>query len=337
MKRFEHLLLPLVALMLMSCQEGTGQMEYFHESGSRFHTLYNITYEAPELLTEQIDSTMTAFNASLNPFDSTTLISRINRNETVVMDEMLRTVVAKSLEVSRATEGRYDITGAPYFDVWGFGTKKGVTRQATEAELDSIATFVGWQKLALQGDSLIKADPRMTLNPSSLSKGYVVDLVATTLERYGVTNYLVEIGGEIVAKGVNPDGHCWRVGINKPTEDSTSTISELAYSVELCDGEGMASSGDYRNFKVVEGKKVAHTIDVLSGRPAHQDILSATVVAPTCMEADAWATALMAVGLERGKQLLEQQPQLKVCLIYSDHATGALKTYNNGLELHEIK
>ena len=107
--------------------------------------------------------------------------------------------------------------------------------------------------------------------------------------------------------------------------------------MELCDGEGMASSGDYRNFKVVEGKKVAHTIDVLSGRPAHQDILSATVVAPTCMEADAWATALMAVGLERGKQLLEQQPQLKVCLIYSDHATGALKTYNNGLELHEIK
>lgn len=330
MKSRSFLLILLIPVVL-GC--GKKESQYFKESGTRFHTLYNITYQADRALTREIDSTMTAFNASLNPFDSTTLISRINRNEAYLMDDMLKTVVEKSLEVSSITNGVYDITGAPYFNIWGFGTKKGVTREATPEEIDSISAFVGWQKLALTGDSLIKADPRVELNPSSLSKGYVVDLVAHTLEENGVENYLVEIGGEIVAKGVNPDGKCWRLGINKPIEDNTSTVNEIAFAINLCDGEGMASSGDYRNFKVIDGQKVAHTIDVRTGLPAHQNILSATVVAPSCMEADAWATAFMAMGLERSKAILETQPQLKVCLIYSDSITGNYQAYERGLEL----
>lgn len=338
MKKYRpHIWIPLlIALALMGCKNRESGKQYYQESGTRFHTLYHITYQATTPLTEQIDSTMTAFNASLNPFDSTTLISQINRNETVVMDEMLQTVIAKALEVSRLTEGCYDITGAPYFDIWGFGTKKGVSRQATQEEIDSIAQFVGYQKVSLKGDSLIKADSRLILNPSSLSKGYVVDLVAKTLEHYGVTNYLVEIGGEIVAKGVNPDGNCWRVGINKPIEDNSGTNNDLAYILNLCDGEGMASSGDYRNYKEIENKKVAHTIDVRTGYPAHQDILSATVVAPTCMEADAWATALMSMGMEKSLKLLETEPQIKACLIYHDSITGQLNTYIKGIEVKEV-
>ena len=328
-------LIILLVLVVSSC--GKKEAQYLQESGTRFHTIYNITYQSDRVLTREIDSTMLAFNASLNPFDSTTLISRINRNEGCVMDDMLKTVVKKAFEVSSLTEGVYDITGAPYFNIWGFGTKKGVTREATPEEIDSISAFVGWQMLTISGDSLIKADPRVELNPSSLSKGFVVDLVARTLEDNGVENYLVEIGGEIVAKGVNPNGKCWRLGINKPIEDNTSTVNEIAYAIDLCDGEGMASSGDYRNFKIVNGQKVAHTIDVRSGLPAHQNILSATVVAPSCMEADAWATAFMAMGLDRTKAILETQPQLKVCLIYSDSITGNYQTYERGLELIKLE
>lgn len=327
----------LIVLLILVVSCGKKETQYFQESGTRFHTIYNITYQSDRALTAEIDSTMTAFNASLNPFDSTSLVSKFNRNITSTMDDMLKTVVTKALEVSSITEGTYDITGAPYFDIWGFGTKKGVTREATPEEIDSISAFVGWQKLTISDDTLIKADPRLEINPSSLSKGYVVDLVARTLEHYGVENYLVEIGGEIAAKGVNANGKCWRLGINKPIDDNTSTVNVIAFAVDLCDGEGMASSGDYRNYKIVDGNKVAHTIDVRTGLPAHQNILGATVVAPTCMEADAWATAFMAMGLERSKAILETQPQLKVCLIYSDSVTGSFKTYEKGLELISLE
>lgn len=331
-------LLVALLLILVGCsKKKEAEAQYFQESGTRFHTLYNITYQSDRELTAEIDSTMSAFNASLNPFDSNTLVSRINRNETVVMDEMLKTVVKKALEISSLTDGIYDITGAPYFDIWGFGTKKGISREATTEEIDSISAFVGWEKLTIMGDSLLKSDPRMELNPSSLSKGFVVDLVAQTLEENGVENYLVEIGGEIVAKGVNAKGNCWRLGINKPIEDNTFVVNEIAYAIDLCGGEGMASSGDYRNFKIVDGRKVAHTIDVRTGMPAHQNILSATVIAPTCMEADAWATAFMAMGLERSKAILETQPQLKVCFIYSDSISDNYQTYEKGIELIKLE
>lgn len=326
----------LLLFFLVGCKKD--HVQYFQESGTRFHTIYHITYQSDRLLTAAIDSTMVAFNSSLNPFDPNSLISQVNRNETEIMDTMLRTVVLKALEVSQQTGGVYDITGSALFDVWGFGTRKGVTREATQAELDSIAAFVGYQKIKVSGDSLLKSDPRITLNPSSLSKGYVVDLVAATLEAHGVENYLVEIGGEIVAKGVNPDGKCWRLGINRPIEDSAQEfVDEIVYSLNLCERGAMATSGDYRNYKLLNGKKVAHTIDVLTGRPAHQDILSATVVAPTCMEADAWATAFMALGMERSMPILDQHPTLSVCFIYTDPNTNSLEVYNKGLQLTEVE
>lgn len=336
-KRFsrEAIFVLFLAYTLCSCQDD--KLQYFQETGSRFHTIYHITYQSDRLLTSAIDSTMTAFNASLNPFDSNSLIARINRNETVILDSLLTDVLQKAMEVSRQTDGVYDITGAPYFDIWGFGTQKGATREATKDELDSIAQFVGYQKIRIASDTLIKSDSRITINPSSLSKGYVVDLVAQTLEDNGVDNYLVEIGGEIVAKGVNPKGECWNVGINQPLESlSEEAIKEIAYSLPLCNKEGMATSGDYRNYKVINGKKVAHTIDVHTGLPAHQDILSATVVAPTCMEADAWATAFMALGMKRSLALLDALPQLKVCFIYTHPETGVLYSYIKGINLTPI-
>ncbi len=330
-------ILAVVATLICLCSCVGSREQYFKESGSRFHTLYNITYKSDRLLTAEIDSAMSAFNASLNPFDSTSLISRINRNETDSLDHMLVEVLTTAHEVSRASAGVYDITGGPLFNIWGFGTLKGVTRPATQAEIDSIMTFVGYEKITIDPMQMriMKSDPRINIIPSSLSKGYVTDLVATVLEAHGVTDYMVEIGGEIVCRGVNPKGDCWQVGINRPIEDNTSQVNEVMNKVALCDKVGLASSGDYRNFHLLDGQKVSHTIDVRTGYPAHQDLLSATVIAPSCMLADAWATTFMALGYEESVHLLASLPDLKVIFIYAD-AQGHLKTYERGIETHPI-
>lgn len=331
------LLLSVVLLILISCQSRKSS-EYIKESGTRFHTFYHITYRSEKSLSDAIDSTMTAFNASLNPFDSTSLIARINRNETDSVDGMLMAVIRKSLEVSRITSGAYDITGGPLFDAWGFGVRKGVRREATPAEIDSIKAFVGYRNLILDtlGYRIAKTDPRLQINPSSLSKGYVTDLVARTLESHGVEDYMVEIGGEIVCRGRNPQGECWQIGINKPVEDSSSEVNEVMGKLPLCDHRGLATSGDYRNYKLLpNGHRVAHTIDVRTGYPSHQDILSATVVAPSCMEADAWATAFMSLGLDSSQRLLDSLPCLSVLFIYAD-STGVLRTYERGVDYQNI-
>ncbi|MDO4770801.1 FAD:protein FMN transferase [Porphyromonas sp.] len=323
-------ILAFISVLLVSC---TNKEVYHKESGTRFHTLYHITYKSTKPLTEAIDSTMSVFNASLNPFDSTSLVSRINRNETDTLDNMMLDVLAVAKDVYMASGGVFDITGAPLFNIWGFGTKKGVTRPATREEIDSIMTFVGHDKLIVDETMrrITKADPRMSIIPSSLSKGYITDLVAATLEANGVTDYMVEIGGEMVCKGINPQGDCWQIGVNKPIEDNTSTISELMSKVSMCEKAGLASSGDYRNYHSLEGQKVSHTIDVRTGYPAGQDILSATVIAPTCILADAWATTFMALGMKESLKILDSHPELKVIFIYADEG-GNFKVYERGIE-----
>lgn len=330
-----------VLILLVSCTGGEGGKRFYKESGERFHTEYHLTYEAPTLLSTAVDSTMQAFDDELNNFKPTSYISAWNRNETDSLPRMMSAVVTKALEVSAKTGGVYDITGAPLFDLWGFGTKKGVTKLPSDAEVDSVRAFVGYTKITIDtvAHKLTKADPRMMINPSSLSKGYVTDLVARTLEEKGVDNYMVEIGGEIVASGTNPEGKPWRIGISKPVdrEKEEAYDADLMYAIEINEKCGVATSGDYRNYKIVEGRKVAHTMDVLTGRPAHRDLLSVTVKAPTCMEADAWATAFMSLGLEKSKALLAGEPELSVLFIYADPETGEMKTYTRGLEILRLE
>ena len=324
-------------ILLAGCDRG--EETFYRETGERFTTYYAITYRADKPLAAQIDSTMDAFNAVLNNFDPTSVVSRINANTTDRTDPMLEEVLRQATVVSEATDGVYDVTGGPLFDLWGFGTKKGVTRLATDEQVDSVLRFVGYRHISIDtlAHRIIKDDPRLSMGLASLSKGYVVDLVARTLEHYGVEDYMVEIGGEVTCHGHNPRGDCWSLGINKPIEDNTSTINELLGKIEMCEKMGVATSGDYRNYKVIEGRKVAHTINAVTGRPAHSDILEATVVAPTTMEADAWATAFMAVGLERAKEILEGQPQLGVLFVYADPSGTGYLTYTHRLHLLPIK
>lgn len=316
----------LCGLLSFSCQD---KKEYFEESGTVFHTLYHIKYEAPQLLTEQIDAELQKFNLSLNPFNPNSIIAKVNRNEAVEVDEWFKEVFNKSMEVSKNSEGVFDITCAPFINVWGFGFSK--KDSVTPQMIDSLKTFVGYQKVHLEGNQVVKEDPRLLLNCSAIAKGYACDVVARLLEKEGIENYMIDIGGEVVMKGVNPNGICWRIGINIPEDDSTNTKNNYDEIVQLCKKGAIATSGNYRNFYIKDGKKYAHTIDPRTGYPSEQNILSATIVANDCITADAYATAFMAMGLDKAKEMTTSLPEIEYYIIYADENGKHQIDYSEGM------
>lgn len=319
----------LASLWIVIFTACTNQKQYFEESGSVFHTLYHIKYEAPELLTEKIDAEFQKFNLSLNPFNPNSIIAKVNRNEPVEADDWFIEVFNKATEVSNNSEGLFDITCAPLINLWGFGFSK--MDSVTPLMIDSIKQFVGYQKVKLNGRQVVKDDPRTLLNCSAIAKGYASDIIARLLEREGVKNYMVEIGGEVTMKGVNQNGDCWRIGINKPEDDSTGIRNEIDEVVQLCKKGGVATSGNYRNYYVKDGKKYAHTIDPRTGYPSEQNILSATIVADDCITADAYATAFMAMGLETARQAAKNIPGIEYYVIYSDENGKHQIEYSKGM------
>lgn len=319
----------LASLWILVFTACTNQKQYFEESGSVFHTLYHIKYEAPELLTEKIDAEFQKFNLSLNPFNPNSIIAKVNRNEPVEADDWFIEVFNKATEVSNNSEGLFDITCAPLINLWGFGFSK--MDSVTPLMIDSIKQFVGYQKVKLNGRQVVKDDPRILLNCSAIAKGYASDIIARLLEREGVKNYMVEIGGEVTMKGVNQNGDCWLIGINKPEDDSTGIKNEIDEVVQLCKKGGVATSGNYRNYYVKDGKKYAHTIDPRTGYPSEQNILSATIVADDCITADAYATAFMAMGLEKIRQAAKNIPGIEYYVIYSDENGKHQIEYSKGM------
>lgn len=313
-------------LLLASCTE---KKQYFEESGTVFHTLYHIKYQASRPLTEKIDAEFQKFNLSLNPFNPNSIIAKVNRNEEVEVDEWFKEVFIKAQEVSEHSEGVFDITCAPLINVWGFGFSK--KDSVTPDMIDSLKTFVGFRKVKLEGSKVKKDDPRILLNCSAIAKGYASDIIARLLEREGVVNYMVEIGGEVTMSGINPLGECWRIGINRPEDDTTGMKNDIEEVVQVCGKGGIATSGNYRNFYIKEGKKYAHTIDPRTGYPAEQNILSATIVAKDCISADAYATAFMAMGVEKARKMAETLPDIEYYIIFADSTGNNQIEYSRGM------
>ncbi len=287
--------------------------------GPVFGTLYHIKYESAEALDSQIVDELRRVDASLSVFNPASTISRVNTGAACRADEMLRDVFTRARAVSEATGGAFDITVMPLVNAWGFGFKKGTF--PTDSEVDSLRAFVGYRLVSLKGDSVEKSDPRVMLDCGAIAKGYAVDRVASVLRAHGVRNYMVEIGGEVVAKGRNPDGRPWQIGVSKPVEGGGDGSVEKV--VSLTDG-ALATSGNYRNYYERDGRKYAHTIDPRTGRPVQHSLLSATVMARDCATADAYATAFMVMGLESAEALVKQDKSLKAVFIYSD-AKGAMR------------
>jgi thiamine biosynthesis lipoprotein len=233
------------------------------------------------------------------------------------------------MQISKETDGAFDITVAPLVNAWGFGFKNGI--EPTSEQVDSLMQIIGYQKVSLSAGKVTKTDDRVMLDCSAIAKGYGTDVVARLLRSKGITNFMVEIGGEIVTSGVNAENQPWRVGITKPVEDPMGTTGEVQSIVKITD-KAMATSGNYRNFYYKDGKRYAHTIDPKTGYPVQHNILSATVFAKSCAVADAYATSFMVMGMEKAQQLLEQHPELMAYLIYSDEDGKNAVWYSPSLE-----
>ncbi len=316
-------------LPLFSCQQ---RSSYSLLEGDIFHTVYHIKYDLDKDLRPAVDSTFESFSLSLNPFEPKSHLSAINRNETNIVDKDFVKVWAMVERIAEASGGRYDPTASPLINAWGFGFKKGED-SLSQDKIDSLLAFVGYEKVQLRNDSLLKADPRIIFDLSSISKGYCSDLVGQCLEQKGARNYLVELGGEIAFRGKNERGEPWRIGINKPIEDSTGLINELELVISL-DREqgGLATSGNYRNFKVRNGKKYAHTLNPLTGYPTQTDVLSVTILAPSCMQADGLATACMTLSSSEVPSFLAHFPEVEYLLILADERGGFCSIMSEGLE-----
>ena len=321
----------IVIGILIICASCTNEKQYYAESGSVFRTIYNIKYQAPKPLTDKIDAELQAFNLSMNPFNPNSIIAKVNRNEDVEVDEWFTVVFNKAMEVSAKTDGAFDVTAAPLINLWGFGFEN--VDSVSQQVIDSLKSFVGYQKVRIENGRVVKDDPRIKLNFSAIAKGYASDIVAAVLEREGVENYMVYIGGEITSKGKNQNGNCWGLGINKPEDNSTGLTQEVERVAEVCKKIGFATSGNYRNYYIKDGKKYAHIIDPHTGFPSERSILSATIVAPDCMTADAYATAFMVMGVEAAEKIAARAPEIEYFLIYSDDEFGKYKTkYSDGMK-----
>lgn len=308
------------------CTDFSEDKEYQYRDGMVFGTLYSVTYSSPDNrnLSEPIDNALQAVNNSLSMFNPASTISKVNNNQPVELDTLFLTVWQAGQYVSSCTNGAFDMTVAPLVDLWGFGLKN---REAVSpTEVDSVRQYVGYELALLESGVIHKAYPEMRIDAGAIAKGYACDVVADTLEAYGCTDFCVEIGGELVVKGLNPKGAKWHIAINKPVEDSLCVNREIQEVVELTDC-GMATSGNYRNFYEIDGKKYSHTIDPRTGYPVRHSLLSATIVAPDCMTADAWATACMVAGLEKSQVWIKNRSDLKGFLIYEEN--GEIKTWKS--------
>lgn len=299
------------------------EVPYNSINGLVFGTVYNITYQYEGDLKAEIEAELKKFDGSLSPFNDSSVISRINRNEDIETDSFFQACFKRSMEISEGTKGAFDITVAPLANAWGFGFKKGAFPDSLM--IDSLLQITGYQKVKLENGKVMKQDPRMMLSCSAVAKGYSVDVAAHLLDSKGIKNYMIDIGGEIVAKGQNSKDGLWRIGINKPIDDSLNTNQDIQTILELTN-VGLATSGNYRNYYYKDGKKYAHTIDPRTGYPVQHSILSSTVIAKDCMTADALATAFMVMGLEKAEAYANADPNIDAYFIYSGE-NGEYKTF----------
>lgn len=304
-------------------------MPYQHDEGQIFGTFYHITYQNDSSIQTDILAELQKVDNALSMFNKESIISHINRGENVETNEMFESVFNLAEKISDNTNGAFDITVAPLVNAWGFGFKTG--NPPTKQTVDSLRAIVGYKKVKLVNHRITKTDARVMLDCSAIAKGYGCDVVARLLEKRGIKNYMVEIGGEVVTHGISEKRLPWKIGVTKPSDDSLNVNNELQTVLNVKD-RAMATSGNYRNFYYRGGKKYAHTIDPATGYPVQHSILSATALAKRCAEADAYATAFMVMGMEKAKKVLEKHPELMAYLIYSDDKGNLQVWYSPSME-----
>ena len=325
------LLLGLLAVLVCSACQPKRELRL---SGKTMGTTYHIKVVAGLFtsgtdLQEQIDERLAAINRSMSTYDPESEISRFNglrsTGEIFTPSDDFFNVMQVAAELHRLTEGAWDGTLDPLINLWGFGRNGPIDKIPEDDAIHRALTHVGFDRILVDSSSgtLSKTDPAVTLDLASIAKGYGVDEIARLLGRRRFSHFLVEIGGEVYARGRRKDGKPWRVGINRP--ESGAAFNDVYRAVPLAD-RAMATSGDYRIFFQIGDRSYAHILDPRTGRPVTDGVVSATVVAANCTVADGLATALMVMGPEKGVALVDRLASVE-CLIVVRQPDGTLTDY----------
>lgn len=310
-------------LAVYGCQQPVPK--YIYNDGIIHGAPYHIVYKSPagKDFHAEIDTLLKDLNMIFSTYEKESTISKVNRNEEVELDSVFTMAFKQSVEIAELSGGAFDITCGPLVNGWGFGTEE--RKKMTPEKIDSLLQITGFQKVKLEEGLIIKENPNMKLNMNAIGDGLFCDRVAQLIEQKTCTDYLVEIGGEVVAKGKNEMGNIWTIGINKPVDENTFVNNEIVAKIQI-ENKSMATSGNYRNFYIEDGKKYAHTIDPKTGYPVEHSMLSATVLAGDCTSADGFATAFMVLGIEKSIELSKTLPGFEVYFIYAD-STGNNQIY----------
>ena len=319
----------IIILLLQGCKPA---VEYAELNGLTQGTTYHIVVEAtPGMNTGdlrlKVEALLSEVDNSLSIYNDSSVISLINSNISDKTDSLFREVFRASAMISEQCNGLFDITVGPLVKAWGFGPD--ALRRFDETKLDSLMALVGMDKVRLEGDRIVKADPDMYIDVNAIAQGYTVDLLIDMLAGEGIKECLVEVGGEVRTSG-DKDGKGWHVGIDRPVDGNFIPGAELQAAVRL-DNSALATSGNYRKFYVDNGIKYSHTIDPRTGYPSRHTLLSATIVAPECAVADAWATACMVAGKDTAISFIEKYDFLEGYLIFSDEKGGMKSWMSEGL------
>ncbi len=334
MKSIIAIIAPLV-LLAAGCT--SPEPKYVYNKGFVYGTLYNIVYESPygTDLQEEINKELYRYTMIFSTYEKESEISKINNNQPVKLSPEFITCFNRAMEISTISDGAFDITAGPMVNAWGFGPEE--KKAMTATIVDSLIAITGYHKIKLKNGEIVKDNPGMKLDMSAISKGYTCDLLAGFLASKGCKNYMVEIGGEINAKGINERGKAWTIQISKPDEKAPLGISDAFQAIILLPDHSLATSGNYRNFYIEDGKKYAHTIDPKTGYPVQHSLLSATVLANDCMTADAFATAFMVMGVEAGIKLAATQPEIEIYFVYTNEKGENQVYMTSGFEKNVVE
>ncbi len=303
-------------LLLGSCYT---RHEFASFGGFAQGTTYNMVFErsrniAPVELKKAVEKILYDFDLSLSLYNDSSVISKVNRNEEVQPDSFFIDVFNKSRALSEMTGGAFDITVGPLVKAWGFGPD--AHKNFSESKRDSLMKLVGMDKVNIKDGHLIKSDPAIYLDVNGIAQGYSVDVICRYFDNLGIKNYLIEIGGEVRAKG-SKRGSPWKVGIDRPSDLNMFPGKDLQAIIRV-KNRSVATSGNYRKFFVENGVKYSHTIDPKTGYPVKNQILSITILADDCTTADGLATACMVMGKEKAIEFIKNHRELDGYLIYSD-------------------
>jgi thiamine biosynthesis lipoprotein len=314
----------LGVVLLISCEESDIKKQKVVVEGYAQGTTYNVTYVSEDGVSYQrsIDSLLIEIDNSLSTYQKKSLISKFNQSDSLgKIDELFKSVFNISKDVYGKTDGLFDPTIAPIVNTWGFGFENLHTTDSLV--IDSLLSYVDFTNIVLNENEISKAKNGMMLDFNAVAQGYSVDVLANLLEKRGINNYLVEVGGELKAKGLNINDTLWRIGIDRPLPGLKER--EIEAIVNL-DNKALATSGNYRKFYEKDGMKYSHTINPRTGYPVTHNLLSATVVTDNCGYADAYATSFMVMGLQESKDFLLMNKEIDALLIYSDEK-GDLQTF----------